>query len=609
MVLCAPGCGDSGARQSDSRGSLPALGKSRVRSDAAPAVAFGRRGDRGPIVIPLRPTDAAIACGSVSIELSDAETVTAPLHFVAEVPSASPAVAFGPASWLGPHTTWRAYRPTERPRDVAGLWVAAVALDEREPARIKVDGRTMIIRWTAEDEPHTSEQAAAVRPTVAAVLAGVMHSPLDRWRVRLAGGRSILAAADPSDAIDDPVLDGLAHQIELQWDAALRHVDVADAVLGERLRRCLAGVCGIDGEPVPIWTEPRERLESLRRELLAEGLTAKDAIEIANAHLAAPAPTGAVIRDDAAAVNLKSGSAYPSVLLVNLSSSPAAAWIGRRAQIRGGGTPGEMLRLESFDASTLTFPSDLRVPDDTTQSPVRPGTISSTTSDKALADVVPGVLRFECGVGDWIGERVAIGRIAPVRPPGMTVGPMLSDWSQATFVRAITATSPDFPMPAIDAAHGVVGRLFRTADAGAKWTLYLECASPAAAAAERSTVALYLGPRSRETRIEVNVNDGSMREFRSGREASTGKATLMRSADYVAIWIAIPADAIETAKAGRSGRPENTEGLLRFGLTRTTFAPDGTPLSRGTWPRPMLPWESEPSRIAVDLSTWAPVNE
>jgi hypothetical protein len=42
-----------------------------------------------------------------------------------------------------------------------------------------------------------------------------------------------------------------------------------------------------------------------------------------------------------------------------------------------------------------------------------------------------------------------------------------------------------------------------------------------------------------------------------------------------------------------------SDGTLRIGLER--IDPRGT---RSAFPRPMLPWQSEPGRVAIDTSTW-----
>ncbi|MBY0313865.1 MAG: hypothetical protein K2W85_17505 [Phycisphaerales bacterium] len=593
----------------EQRGGLHALGRSRVRSDAAPAVILARRGDTGPIIIPLRPSEAAIARGSVTIELSDAESIVAPLRFIAQLPPANPRSASS-ALWFEPQPIYRVYRPGDRPRDAAGLWVAECLLGEREPAQVRADGRTLVVRWSpASDAPEVPGRDEP-RSRLDEQFKEVGRSPLDRWRVRLALGTPIVDTPAQEDRIDDPTIDGLARQLELQWDAAIRRVDQADPAMGRRLRAALAGLVLIDGDPVHIWTESRERLETLRRELLAEGLTTQDAREIASGYLTTPGIEGAIVRDDAAAVNLKTGVAYPSVLMVNLTSAPAAAWVGRRQPARGAVTPSDMLRLEPLTGQTITFPGENRrtaevVGDDEVIARDRLSGVDASRLKQPTDTQRPDVLRFECGVGDWIGERAAVGRIAPVRPPGISIGPLLSDWTQESFVRALAAPSTNSPMAAFDPALGVQGRLFRSGEAGSRWTLYLECVSSIEASADQSVIAVYLGPRTRATRIEVTLADGTMREYRAGKESSTGRALMSRSAGVVSIWMTIPADAIEIS-AGRTGPSRESEGLLRLGLTRSTNEPS---FARGSWPRPMFPWDDEPSRVALDLSTWAPANE
>jgi hypothetical protein len=56
-------------------------------------------------------------------------------------------------------------------------------------------------------------------------------------------------------------------------------------------------------------------------------------------------------------------------------------------------------------------------------------------------------------------------------------------------------------------------------------------------------------------------------------------------------WLAIvpiPDDAVEN------------ETIVRLSLTR--ISPSGV---RSSWPRAMLPWQSEPGRLALDLGAWS----
>ncbi len=541
--------------------------------------------------MPLRPSDPAIARGVVNVEVSDAESLPGTLRFVAETPEDRTRLSTMD-SWLGGAAAWRGYRATERPRNAPGLWVAELPLGEREPAQVRIEGRTFVMRWLdSDDDGPGSSPSLGDAALTGSLLRGRAASPLERWRTRLATAGVVIDPPGQDDAFNDPVVEGLARQIEMQWHAALRRVDEADAALGRRLRQRLAGIVRFDDTPIPVWVEPRERLETLRRELLAEGLSPGACAGIALDFLDAPGPAGAVIRDEATAINIRTGAAYPSVLLVNMSSTPAAAWLGRRT-LPTGATPGEMLRLDPMAARTLTFPGDFGE----SGGPAADGRASGSGGLDA------GVLRFECGVGDWVGERVSTGRMAGVRPPGVAIGPLLTDWTQETFVLAMSAASPSAALRPVPASTAVVGRLSRGGEAGGRWTLFLEAAMPPASASERSIVAVHIGSASRAMRIEIDLEAQTQREFRAGVEAGSGRSIMTRSTDRASVWVTIPADAIEPGT-------RRSDGVLRLGVVRQVIATDGRVIQRGAWPRPMFPWEREPSRVALDLSTWAPANE
>lgn len=167
-------------------------------------------------------------------------------------------------------------------------------------------------------------------------------------------------------------------------------------------------------------------------------------------------------------------------------------------------------------------------------------------------------------------------------------------------------------MPTNESGHGFVGRLYRAADGdppagkerktSGQWMLYFEIArtprAPEAAGsplADHSELVLYFGPRgagaaaSRAVRV---LADGSMFEVRGGQAVPLGKASAVQAADRVSLWVPVPEQAIEGGKA------------LRLGLIR--IDEQGR---RSAWPRPMLPWQTEPGRIGIDLSSWSPVKQ
>jgi hypothetical protein len=170
----------------------------------------------------------------------------------------------------------------------------------------------------------------------------------------------------------------------------------------------------------------------------------------------------------------------------------------------------------------------------------------------------------------------------------------MADWNQTSFLAAATDTTAFGPMPESPAARLVTGRLYKTGDAAAKWTFYFEIGyhhAPrgASSAPPNYELVLYFGPRNGSTSVALQIKpDGTLTEIRDGKPSPTGKATIVRAADRASLFIPLPSNAIE---AGH---------ILRVGMV--FIDAQGT---RSAWPRPMLPWDAEPGRIAVDLDTWS----
>lgn len=536
-----------------------------------PAPELPRPTNTTTLIVEVHPSDRAIKSGKLTARLGGEKPIEVPATLWLVYPDGvlPPAPAADPitqrvAQWLGPRLHYRAVRAsaTDQPAALAASsgWFAELAIPTDSTAiQAFVDGEPVALPAPAKRSlpavPHAATTAAR------AALAILGTDPRDHWR-------AALATPDPIAALPtDPIIRGLVQRNTLAARAA---ISTLDADLARRTAIRLAGIVDLgDGVSLPIWTGDAAPARDLIDQLLNPATAPARKALAAQAWLDQQPAAGAVVIDDAAAIDPRSGITLPSVLLVNFSDHAAAA-SATRADV----PPLDLLRIEPMTAAPATIGADRR-PDD-------PGARTDPRrldpDRRTLADI---------RIGEWHAKRAVIGEIAKIRPPGLTIGPLMSDWSQPTFLAAATDATAFGPMPESPIARSVSGRLYKTAEGagGGKWIIYFELAGAAAS----PEMVLYFGPRNGSNSTSLQIKpDGSLTEIRAGKASPSGKATLTRAADRTSIFIPLPASAIE---AGH---------ILRIGMI--FMDAEGR---RAAWPRPMLPWHNEPGRIAVDLDTWA----
>lgn len=530
------------------------------------------------ILVEVHPSDRAINSGKLTarlggggaapIELPATLWLVYPDGVLPATPAADP-IADRVARWLGPQLHYRAVRATttDRPATLPASsgWFAQLAIPNDSTAiQAFVDGEPIALppppRRSLPSVPHAGTTAAR------AALSILGADPRAHWR-------AALATPDPIAPLpSDPIIRAAVQRGSLAARAALATLD---ADLARRTALRLAGVVDLgDGVSLPIWPGDAAPARDLIEQLLSPAAAPARKALAAEAWLAQQPTAGAIVIDDAAAIDPRSGITLPSILLVNFNDQPAAA-SATRAEV----PPLDLLRIEPMTALTATIGADRR-PEDAGAPPLRTDPRRLDADRHTLADI---------RIGQWTAKRAVVGEIAKVRPPGLAIGsehsPLMADWTQSSFLAAATDPTSRSPMPESPMARSLSGRLYRSADAGGKWMLYFEIA----AAAASSEMVLYFGPRNGATSTALQVKpDGTLTEIRAGKAAPAGKATLTRATDRNALFIPLPASAIE---AGH---------IVRIGLI--VIDPEGR---RASWPRPMLPWHTEPGRIAIDLDSWA----
>jgi hypothetical protein len=573
-----------------------------------------------PVIVPLAPGDRALATGLAAVRIEGHPDALAPLWLLAPGPAPAPTPlgdaqagaitarvrAFLGLSAAGP---WRSVRASGSTRSAGGPIVAAVELPEdARPATITIDGHPITLDWPADSD--TADAAApATRPAspwLSAAIDALSASSLTRWRARLAAGAPLVATSDAPDTLPDDAAEGLARALEAEWSRALAALDAADTGLAARVRARLAGVVDFgQGVRLPVWTGSPDALDLLRSALADPSSTDDRRRAVAGAWLATLPNAGAAVLDDAATLDPARGAGGPGLLLINLSDAPASAWADRPGE--AGGTAGEP------DLHPLDPQSALRidVPPEARRAPIR--------GLAAPAAPTLGAGSYAAGVGPWTARRTAVDHAVRAAPPGFALGPTLVDWTLDALLASATEPSPAAPLPAIDTRAPVAGRLYRAAagEAGndgpgaapGRWMIYLERAAPADAppGSPPWEITLHFGaanlPADAPGRAALRVRaGGALEELVGGRWTPAGRATMTTTNGRTALWVPVPAHAIEGTARDGSGGAASPARVLRLGLTHVDER-----ARRSAWPRPMLPWQTEPGRLAVDLSTWSPV--
>jgi hypothetical protein len=461
------------------------------------------------------------------------------------------------------------------------------------------DGVTVLVHWleapagqapagvTARVLSEEAMESAWVRGALATLDA----SPLTRWRARLARGE--LFAEGVAGSFDAEVVETLARGLEAQWRTGLTRLALRDQNAARRVAQqlCLTTDFG-GGIIVPAWEPEGSSLDSLlERLLLAPDTDAlvQGALAWIDEH---PALVSWVI-DDAGANDATTGAPEGTLGVANLSGVPMAAWTSAET-MKGGAIPA------GTEITAVSPWSARRVPAGgyDAASGLAPASLS-------LEQALKGE-RVRLHAGDTTRTLTMYDARIPAIAPGVRVGPLQADWRLASW----RSTTDDGPGPwgaarsPMDGAWTTTGLVYRGVDAPLgnegsgpdRWLLYLEVgvAPTATEAREEDSVRVWLGPLGRPRMVLRVMRDGRvLDESPPGAEGSSGRdvprlARTAATARGWSCWLGIPVTAVEAG------------GLLRLGVERTD--PRGV---RSCWPRAAMPWQAEPSRVAIDTAGWS----
>jgi hypothetical protein len=377
--------------------------------------------------------------------------------------------------------------------------------------------------------------------------------------------------AEPElDTFADPVLEAFAMQNECRWQVALATLWKNDPGLCQRVKRRLAAVVNFGDAVAPVWPVNQADLEALLGDLVSSRLNPSQQADRAEAWLNSQPDATAWVIDDAGQRDATTGQTVATCGVCNLSEKDTLGWT------IAGKIPGspELSRVKGFSAASLVATA------------VPPEEDSNVGVTRRRA---PTSTDLEIHLGRWSVTKAATLDRVPARPPGVRIEPLCREWDLRTWLEG------GIPAPMED-NWTAAGRLYldpaRSSEPREGWMLFIECRSPAIGTEE--TVRVWLGAFGAPASvIKIGSAGTAIDELgpKQGIEGPLRGTSITRQGDVWSARVPIPARCIEQ------------DGTIRIGVERT----DG--LGRRTsWPRSMLPWQTEPGRIAVDTGAWGTVS-
>jgi hypothetical protein len=501
-------------------------------------------------------------------------------------------------TWLPAPGVWGTRPPNSRERShlPTGTWVAVVAMPADGKGRILTLGkRAYLINWLplarvlpradpANTEPLLDPWRAVADESMLADASLLLRArpeavnPLTRWRFNLLiNGLRADAASPDAPAFKDPVIEAIARQNEDRWRVALAWLWSASPELAARVKQRLAAVVDFGNHTVaPAWSVDHVGLDRLLADLLNSAITPERRIELAEAWLTDQAGGVVWIVDDGGLLDDQRRAIIPTVAIANLQDRRTLVWA---AALGAPGAP-EPNPVPSMATLKLVVPPATRLDD-------------GPAPTRAVV----------AHVGRWSAEVPALAHKLPVTPPGFPVGPLLKDysmvaWEQAQSGAAPALVGPDWATAAMLHRPAPDPSAPPSAAQSRRWELLVECRTSTSVTSieslKKEAVRLFIGPSARPTailRVDLTgtVTNETPRDPMAPPEMAVplGRVEVSRAVDRWSFRLSLPPGAIES------------DGLLRIGMTRVDALG-----RRSAWPRPMLPWQQEPGRAALDTKAW-----
>ncbi len=535
------------------------------------------------LLVPIVLAPGVTAAGGITVEGETGEPWRAALWRVGVSGGDSAPTGDGLLSaWMGGVVgtgSWGASNePDAADRLPIGAWVVVTEVPDQAGAVMVIDGARVPIWWVhapAEAGRAALESAAqeiwgrvdsAEGAPLWRMLQAMHDSPLLRWRAALA----LSAAGVLPDGASPPglvrvegerldVLGLLARQSLERWSAAVGRVGLADEALASALaRRLLAGV-RLQGVIAPAWPPEGPDLDRLLDALLDPSLSPAEAATRARSWLAVQPEVVTWVIDDSGAGDVRTGSTSATLGVANVRGTPAVCT-----------TQGE--GVAASDPVAAPAWTAVSIP-------------AAIAGEEAAHGASVRVVEVR---NSGAVRRVGVVSIPlPAAPPGFSIGPFQADWTCQAWLSPAAAGVP----VSTNAASSTAARLVRvrSPDGGARWDLVIECeeARGNEGPDPGGWVEVWLGPMGRSSRAVRIEPSGRVVELSAGEGRAAGVQAAERDGSGWRVVLPVPPEAIGPG------------GVLRVGMVRV----DGQG-SRSAWPRAMMPWQTEPGRLSIDLTQW-----
>jgi len=557
-----------------------------------------------PLVLPITVEDPKTIRTDLRVRLDDGRPVEAEAYFVWASSSGST------TGWTRGTPLWHLLTTDQfikSPPVSSGTWIAMIDLpidavgqgiwfDETRyepnwlPSPMRVILETSSRAHDGFWEPALNESRQS-SPYIRDAITNLRADPFNRWRARLMTqgfSPDISASTNPvttdrdltaihtellqSDA--SHVLDNIADHFAARWQIILGRIWLIDPTVAHRLKHQLSRTASVDDQNkqiIPLWTNDTAQLTALAHDLLSPFVDDELRVERVDAWLDSQPSSMSWIIDDTGHPTRKPFNLAPQIGLLGLPDQSSESTSGL-VRIQSLGVAPQVLTLSQgvMTQTTLVVPTN----------PIR------------NYAQVREAREINVQIGRQRSTLKAASNIPLASPPGVLVGPLLSDWTLDAFGSRQSGLGA-LP-PSNQRVAGMVHRIadINESDPRTGWRLYLECAIDPDANLADSSIQIWIGPMG-STRVSLTIsrNLGLLESSSDPDIPADPSFTSIIAGDRWIIEVRIPPQAI------------STDGFLILGLERTDQD------SHTSWPRRMMPWQTEPGRFAIDITGWLGSNQ
>ncbi len=559
-----------------------------------------------PLVLPLQIEDPKAVKSGIKVRIDDGRDVDSTLVYVW---STSPKQSTG---WTRTTPIWNTSTPaqfskfkSERP----GTWIAMINLpidavgqgiwidDTRyEPNWLPSPSRVILETSSRANDGFWDPALTTKQRESSFVLHAITNlsaDPFNRWRAQLMTdgfNPDLNASSTPANTDRDliaihtellqtdssQVLTRIADHFTARWQIILGRIWLIDPAVARRLKVQLTQTAIADNQIIPMWTDDTIELSALAHDLLSPFVNDELRVERVVAWLDSQPDSMSWVIDDAG-----HATRTPDGTGILLAPQIGLLWLSNH---------------ESQTSTTLAQIQNQSI-DPHVQS-LQPGKITAAT---LALPAQPTYNKAKLAEPRQLSVRIArhttnlqtMNDVPLASPPGVLVGPLLSDWTLHAFGSRQSGLGA---LPAPD--ERVAGLLHRATDLNnpdprSGWRLYLECGFNPKTTND-TIITVWVGPMG-FTRASWSISRTlGLLEMRSDHDIPDDlDLTSTLKDDRWILQLDIPAEAI------------SRDGLLMFGIERTDSTKQLQDAQHSSWPRRMFPWQSEPGRFVVDVLGWS----